>query len=58
LYEYLFINAFIPSAGGYTRFGAYPNCTHIKIIVKNNLWEKRKGKKKKEKENGTDRDYC
>jgi hypothetical protein len=46
LYAYLFIYAFIPSTC-YTQFGAYPNHTHIKIVVKNNFWEKkiRKGKK-------------
>jgi hypothetical protein len=33
-----------------------PNCTYIKIIVKNNLWEKRKEKKKEKDKNSTDRD--
>jgi hypothetical protein len=32
----------------YTRFGAYPNCTQIKIFTKkNNLWEKKRKKKER-----------
>jgi hypothetical protein len=29
--------------------GAYPNCTHIKIIVRNNFWENKKRKRKEKK---------
>jgi hypothetical protein len=32
----------------YTRFGAYPNYTHIQIIVKNNLLGKKLRKNRKE----------
>jgi hypothetical protein len=39
----------------YTRFGAYPNHTHITISVKNSLLKKRE-KKIKEIHNSTDRD--
>jgi hypothetical protein len=28
----------------YTRFGAYPNCKHIKIIVKKTCWKKKRKK--------------
>jgi hypothetical protein len=40
----------------YTRFGAYPNCTHITIILKKLVKKERKKEKKKEnkrKENTT-----
>jgi hypothetical protein len=40
----------------YTRFGAYPNHTHIKIIVKKKTCgKKRKRKKKRKESNSIDR---
>jgi hypothetical protein len=38
----------------YSRFGAYPNCMHIKLFVKNSLWEKKEKEKKAMARMGTD----
>jgi hypothetical protein len=52
MYICSYIHLFLP------RFGAYPNHTHIKVIVKKQLvgGEKRKRKTREKKSNSTDRD--